>query len=171
MEVGHGGRLYVLLPEHLHFHRCVGELVGEVVQEVWEVGRSSVDDSHHETRCLGLVIAERQGHKFIGEALHLCRRKAGQLLVVGVHHRRTSVGLLLDVNQTSELQASRARGRAAVQRGAVAEPLSDHGGDGGGGSRRNSSILVVLCGTVVETAAVAVHVNLIEQLRQTQGHP
>lgn len=104
MEVDHGCRLYVLLPEHLHLYWRTGELVGEVVQEVWEVGCRSMDDSHHKTRSLGLVLAERQGHKLLGETLHLCRSQTGELLGVGVRHRRPSVGLLLDVDQTAKLQ-------------------------------------------------------------------
>lgn len=85
VEVDHGGRLYVLLPEHLHLHRRIGELVGEVVQEVWEVGRCAMDDPHHKTRGLGLVLAERQGHKFLCKTLHLSWRETGELVAVGVH--------------------------------------------------------------------------------------
>lgn len=131
MEVDHCCRLYVLLPKHLHLHRCVRKLVGKVVQEVWEVGRCSVDDSHHKTGSLGLVLAEGQSHKLLGKTLHLIRRQRGELIAVGVHHRRTSVGLLLQVNQVAKLEARQPRRRGAVERGGVAEPVPDHGGDGG----------------------------------------
>lgn len=131
VEVDHCCRLDVFLPEHLHLHRCIGELVGKVVQEVWEVGRRSVDDSHHKTRSLGLVLAEGESHKLLGEALHLIWRQTGELFAVGVRHRRPPVGLLLDVNQVAKLEAWQTRRRGAVERGGVAEPVPDHGGDGG----------------------------------------
>lgn len=181
VEVDHGCRLYVLLPEHLHLHWCVGELVGEVVQEVWEVGRRSVDDSHHKTCSLGLVLAEGQGHKLLGEALHLSWRQSGELLGVGVRHRRPSVGLLLDVDQMTKLQTRHARRRGAVERGAVAQPVPDHGGGGGGGGGSGSDgrILLLLwcCCWVEKTAAAAaadavvvVPVDATEELGQTQRH-
>jgi len=170
VEVGHGRGLYVLLPEHLHLHGCVGELVGEVFQEVWEVRCRSVDDSHHVARGLGLVLAERQGHKLLCEALHLGWRQTGELLAVGVRHRRTSVGLLLDVDQAAELQSGQARRRGAVEWGAVAQP--DHGGDGGGGRGSKSGVLVEVllgCGGAVDQTAAAVPVDSTEELGQTQS--
>lgn len=165
VEVDHCRRLDILLPEHLHLHSCVGELVGKVVQEVWEVGRRSMDDSHHKTGSLGLVLAEGQSHELLGEALHLLRRQAGELVVVGVHHGSASVGLLLDVNEVAKLQARQAgRGaRGAVERGAVAEPVPDHGGDGG-------RILVLVLQQLTAVHAV-VAVDAFEELGQSHGHP
>lgn len=177
MEVGHGCRLDVLLPEHLHLHRCVGELVGEVVQEVWEVGSRSVDDSHHKRRSLGLVFAEREGHKLLGKALHVSRRQAGELLTVGVHHRRSSVGLLLNVDQAAKLQTGQTWRLTAVMQGVVAQPVPGHGGDGGGGSSGDGSILMVLLlwssGSVEQAAAIdaVVAVHSAEELGKTQRHP
>lgn len=142
VEVDHGCRLYVLLPEHLHLHWRIGKLVGEVVQEVWEVGCCSMDDPHHKTCSLGLILAERQGHKLLGETLHLSRGQRGELLTVSVRHGRSSVGLLFDVDQVPKLQAGQSRRWGAVERGAVAKPVPDHGGDGGRGS--GCWILVVL---------------------------
>ena len=184
MEVDHGCRLYVLLPEHLHLHRSGGELVGEVVQEVREVGRRSVNDPHHERGRLGLVLAERQGHKLLSEALHLGRRQRGELLAVGVRHRRPPVGLLLHLDQATELQTGQARRRGAVERGVVAKPVPDHGGDGGGGSGRILVVLLWSGGGVEEAAAAAaaaaavtaavvvvVPIDSTEELGQTQRHP
>lgn len=168
MKIGHGGRLYVLLPQHLHLHRRVGELAGEVVQEVGEVGGRSMDNSHHEARGVSLVLAERQGHELLGEALHLGRRQAGELLDVGVCHRGASVGLLLDVDQLAELQPRQPWRRGTAQRGAVAEAIPDRGGDAVGGSGRDSRVLAVLWGHV---SAAAVSVHLTEGLGQTKRKP
>lgn len=163
MEVDHCCRLYVLLPKHLHLHRCIGELVGKVVQEVWEVGRCSVDDPHHKTRSLGLILAEGQSHKLLGKTLHLIRGQTRELVAVGVHHRRPSVGLLLDVNQVAKLEARQSRHRGAVERRTVAEPVPDHGGDGGR--------ILVLVLEQVTAVHVAVPVNPLEELGQSHGHP
>lgn len=163
VEVDHGCRLYVLLPKHLHLHSCVGELVGKVVQEVWEVGRCSVDDSHHKAGSLGLVLAEGQSHKLLGEALHLLRRQTGELVAVGVRHRRPSVGLLLHVDQVAKLQARQARHGGAVERRAVAEPVPDHGGDGGR--------ILVLVLEQVAAVHVVVPVDPLEERGQGHRHP
>lgn len=144
MKVGHGRCFYVLLSKHFHLHWGVGELVGEVIQEVWKVGRCSVDDSHHKARRLGLVLAERQANKLLSEALHLRWRQAGELVVVGVRHGRPSISLLLNVDQTAKLQLGQARRWGAVERGAVLQPVPNHGVDGAGGRGSNSRILQVL---------------------------
>lgn len=170
MEVDHGCRLYVLLPKHLHLHWCIGELIGEVVQEVWEVRRRSVDDTHHKTCSLALVLAERQGNKLLGETLHLCWRQTGELLAVGVRHRRPSIGLLLKVDQMAKLKTRYTRRRGTVERGAVAQPVSDHGWDGGS-DRRILMVLLWCCGVKHTAAADAiVPVNSVEELGQTQRH-
>lgn len=174
VEVDHGRCLDVLLPEHLHLHRRIGELVGEVIQEIWEVGRSSMNDSHHEARSLGLILAERQSHKLLSETLHLRWRETRELVTVGVRHRRPSISLLLDVDQVAELQAGHAWHWGAVERGAVAEPVPDRGGDGDRGSGSKSILVVVLrcCGGVEQAAAVhaVVPVDPAEELGQRQRH-
>lgn len=161
VEVDHCCRLYVLLPQHLHLHRRVGKFVGKVVQEVWEVGCCSVDDSHHKTRSLGLILAEGESHKFLGKSLHLIRGQTQELVAVGVHHRRPSVGLLLHVNQVAKLEARQAQHRGTVERRTVAEPVPDHGGDGG-------RILVL---EQLAAVLVAVPVNPLEELGQSHRHP
>lgn len=186
MEVDHGGRLNVLLAQDLHLDRRVGELVGEVVQEVWEVGRRSVDDPHDETRRLGLVLAERQAHKLLGESLHLGRGEPGELLAVGVGQRGAAVGLLLDVNEVAELEAGKAWHWGAVERRAVAQPVPDRGGDGGRGVGRKRRILLVVvlvlvvvllllhcCGVVEQSAAAVdaiVRIYPGEKVGQGQMH-
>lgn len=162
VEVDHGGRLDVLLAEDLHLDGRVGELVGEVVQEVREVGRRSVDDPHDETRRLGLVLAEGEAHKLLGEALHLAGRESRELVAVGVDQGGTAVGLLLDVNEVAELKAGQAWHWRAVERRAVAQPVPDRGGDGGRGVGRKRRVRLVLvlvlhcCGVVQQSTAAVV---------------
>lgn len=89
-----------------------------------------------------------------------------------MRHRRTPVGLLLDVDQTTKLQTGQAWHWGAVERGAVAQPVPDHGGDGGGGSSRILMVLLWSSGGMEEAAAVdaVVAVNSTEELGQSQGH-
>lgn len=47
VEIGHSGSLDVLLSKNFHFNWSWWELCWEIFQEVWQIARFSVDNSHH----------------------------------------------------------------------------------------------------------------------------
>lgn len=99
MKVTNRGGLNVFLAKYFHFDWCVGEIEGKIVQEVRQVGRSPV---HHrqgiDRRTFGL-FSKGQVQELLGEALHLSRTEASQLVSVGMQNSPPSVGLPLLVHE------------------------------------------------------------------------
>lgn len=101
VKVAYGGRLDVFLAQYFHLDRRVGEVEGKVVQEVGQVGSRPVDHRQGINRCTFWLLCEGQLQELPGEALHLSRTEARQLVSVSVQHAPAAVGLLFLVNEAS----------------------------------------------------------------------
>ena len=112
MKVGDGRGLDVLLAQYLHLDVRVGEVEGEVVQEVGHVGGRPVHHGQGVGGRSSVLLGEGQLQELLGEALHLGRTEAGQLVGVGVQDGSPAVGLALLVHEAS-VPGARLQGGAA----------------------------------------------------------
>lgn len=102
MKVGNSCCFNVFLAQYLHFDWRVGIVEGKVVQEVGEVGGSTVHHREGVGRRASGVFGKGQLQEFPSKTFHLGRAETGQLIGISVQDRPSTVGLLLLVHEASK---------------------------------------------------------------------
>lgn len=99
MKVGNSCCFNVFLAQYLHFDWCVRIVEGKVVQEVGEVGGSTVHHRQGVGRRASGVFGKGQLQEFPSKTFHLGRAETGQLIGISMQDRPSTVGLLLLVHE------------------------------------------------------------------------